>query len=139
MAMAAPELIADLKKIKYSINPYNLDKMSISAGKIAIEDVEYFNMSRNRIMKTREYFSEEMKKLGFEVLPSKANFVLVRSDKIKGMEYYLRLKGKNILVRHFEKERISDYVRITIGREEEMEKVLEVTEEILLEKSKEEI
>lgn len=139
MAMAAQELIADLKKIKYSINPYNLDKMSISAGKIAIEDVEYFNMSRNRIMKTREYFSEEMKKLGFEVLPSKANFVLVRSDKIKGMEYYLRLKGKNILVRHFEKERISDYVRITIGREEEMEKVLEVTEEILLEKSKEEI
>ena len=77
-----------------------------------------------------------MKKLGFEVPPSKGNFVLVRSDKIPGMEYYLRLKGKKIIVRHFEKERISDYVRITIGREEDMERVLEATAEILQERER---
>ncbi len=136
MVFANPEIISDLKKIKYCFNPYNLDKVAIRAGKLAIEDADYFQMSTNRIMKTRSYFSEEMKKLGFEVPPSKGNFVLVRSDKIPGMEYYLRLKGKKIIVRHFEKERISDYVRITIGREEDMERVLEATAEILQERER---
>lgn len=137
VVIANPEIISDLKKIKYSINPYNLDKIAIRAGKLALADQDYFHMSTNRIMKTREYFSSKMKKLGFIVLPSKGNFVLVRSDKIGGIEYYLRLKAKKIMVRHFDKERISDYVRITIGREEEMDVLLKVTEEILKEKERE--
>ena len=77
-----------------------------------------------------------MENLGFTVLPSKANFVFARTDKISGGEYFTKLRENAILVRHFDKDPISDYVRITIGRDEDMEKLIKVTEEILCEAAK---
>jgi histidinol-phosphate aminotransferase len=131
MAFGQEELIKDLNKIKYSFNPYNLNRISILAGTAAIEDKEYFETCIEKIKHTRQEFVKDMKSLGFSVMPSLANFVLAKHDKIPGIKYYEALRDKNILVRHFESERIKDYVRITIGKKEEMEALIIATQEIL--------
>ena len=84
-----------------------------------------------RIMETRAYAGSELKKLEFSVLPSAANFIFAKSDRIDGGRLYRELKSKGILIRHFDKERISDYNRITIGTREEMDAMLEKIKEIL--------
>lgn len=131
MAMACEDLITDLNKMKFSFNPYNLDRLAIMAGTMAMEDREYFEECCNRVIATREWFVAKMESMGFSVLPSKANFVFVRSDRISGGEYFKKLRENAILVRHFDKDLIADYVRITIGKDEDMEKLIKVTEDIL--------
>lgn len=130
-AMGNSEVIADMNRIKFSFNPYNLNRLSILAGTEAIKDREYFESTRRKIIDTRENFVEDMKKLGFNVLPSKANFVFASSDRISGEEYFIKLRKYNIIVRHFNDEKISNYVRITIGTPEEMQALVKATEEIL--------
>lgn len=130
-ALGNEEVIADLNTIKFSFNPYNLDRLAILAGTAAMEDREYFDKTRGLIMDTRENFVTEMKKMGFEILPSKANFVFARNSNIAGEKYFSELRKRNVIVRHFKDEKISDYVRITIGTEEEMKILLEATAEIL--------
>lgn len=130
-AMGNPEIIRDLNRIKYSFNPYNLNRLSILAGTAAMKDKEYFEKCTGEIIRTRDYFTGAMKDLGFEVLPSSANFVFVRNDRISGEAYYALLRKKNILVRYFRKEPIEDYVRITIGLPSEMEALLSVTKNIM--------
>ena len=129
-AIASEELIEGLEKIKYSTNPYSINRLTLIAGKAAIEDEEYFEECRQKIIETREYTTNELEKRGFEVIPSKANFVFARSSSIDGETLYLKLKEKGILVRHFKKERIKDYLRITIGKREEMERLIEVLDEL---------
>ena len=136
IAIGSEEVIEDINKMKFSFNPYNLDRLAIKAGAAAIRDDEYFQETRAKVMETREWFSEKMKDLGFTVLPSKSNFVFCRSDKISGQEYFDELRKRAVVVRHWEKDPIRDYVRITIGRDEDMERLIEVTEEILCEKAK---
>lgn len=130
-ALGNKELIADLNRIKFSFNPYNLNRLSILAAKEAICDDAYFQETREKIIKTRRSFVEKLEALGFTVLPSSANFVFAKSDRLKGLEYFTGLRKRNIIVRHFEKEPISDFVRITIGRDEDMEALLAVTKELL--------
>ncbi len=130
-AMGSPEVIADLNTIKFSFNPYNLNRLSILAAAAAIRDDAYFQETRKRIMRTRERFSEELKALGFHVLPSSANFVFAESDRLSGKEYFTGLREKNILVRHFEKDPVSNFVRITIGRNEDMDMLLTATKALL--------
>ena len=84
-------------------------------------------------MENREYTVKALEKMGFRVLPSSANFIFVSSDKIEGGEYYRKLKEKRILVRHFQKPRISSWCRVSIGRRDQMEAFLKATEEILKE------
>jgi len=84
-----------------------------------------------KIIENREFTEKELKNLGFEILPSKANFIFAKSDKIGGKELYMSLKEKGVLVRHFEKPRISEYNRITIGSREEMEFFISKVKEIL--------
>ena len=132
-AFASEEIISDLEKIKYSTNPYNINSLTQIAGAMALMENDYYLNNCEKIIKNREYTVNELKKLGFEVLPSKANFVFAKSDKISGEKLYLKLKDKGVLVRHFTAPRIKDFNRITIGSFEEMQtfilKVKEVLEE----------
>ena len=131
LALACEDVIADINKMKFSFNPYNLDRLAIMTGVAAIRDRKYFEECCSRVIKTREWFTAELKRLGFDVLPSQANFVFAKNDRMPGKEYFTKLRENAILVRHFDKDPISDYVRITIGLDEEMKKFIEVTEKIL--------
>jgi histidinol-phosphate aminotransferase len=133
-AIASKEIIADLEKIKYSTNPYNINRLTQIAGTKAIEENLYYMDNCKKICDTREYTVKELEALGFEVLPSKANFVFAKSDKISGEKLYLKLKENGVLVRHFTAERIKDFNRITIGSREEMEMFIKTVKEILGEK-----
>ena len=130
-AIAGENLIKDLEKIKYSTNPYNINRLTQVAGFATIKDNDYYLKNCEKIVETREFATVELRKLGFEVLPSKANFIFAKSDKIGGFELYQKLKEKGVLIRHFEKERIKDFNRITIGTMGEMEILIEKIKEIL--------
>ncbi len=135
MAIGNSEIIADINKMKFSFNPYNLDRIAIKAGVAALKDDAYFRECRDKVMRTRERFTDAMRGIGFEVLPSKANFVFVRSDRISGREYFEKLRERSIVVRYFDRDPIRDYVRITIGRDGDMDRLVRATEEILCEKA----
>lgn len=130
-AISNPELIADMCKMKFSFNPYNINRLSIIAGREAMLDTEYFEKCINEIISNREYTVVELSKRGFSAPESKTNFIFVKHNTLTGEEYYSKLREKNILVRHFSKERIKDYVRITIGSKEQMDALIKATDEIL--------
>ena len=130
-AIANSDLISDLERIKFSTNPYNVNRLTQIAGNAAIEENDYYMDNCKKIIKTREFVVKELENSGFTVLPSKANFVFAKSEKISGEKLYLKLKEKGILVRHFTKERIFDFNRITIGSFEEMKVFIEKVKEIL--------
>ena len=127
-------LIDDLKTIKYSTNPYNVNRMTGAAGLAAVRDNAYYMDNARTVMKNRDYTERELVRLGFKVLPSTANFVFAKSPDIGGEELYLKLKAAGILVRHFKKKRIENFNRITIGTLEEMKALISATEKILEEK-----
>ena len=132
-AIADKEIIADLEKIKYSTNPYNINRLSLIAGEMAILDNDYYMDNCKKIIETREYTQNKLRELGFEVTDSKANFIFAKSDKIGGEELYKSLKARGILVRHFSKEKIKDYNRITVGAKEEMDSLICAITDILKE------
>ena len=124
-------IINDLNTIKYSTNPYNVNRISQVAGACAIDDDCYYMDNCKKIIEAREYTKNELEKMGFFVLDSKANFLFAKSDKISGEELYLKLKENGVLVRHFTSEKIKDFNRITIGTKEQMDIFLNKTREIL--------
>ena len=130
-AIAHEDIIKDLEKIKYSTNPYNVNRLTQALGAASVADTEYFDINRNKIIENRTYTINELKRLGFTVTDSKANFVFAASDKIDGDTLYKELKNKGILVRHFSGGRISNYNRITIGTKEDMEALIKAIEEII--------
>lgn len=130
-AIGNAEVIEDLNKIKSSFNLYNMNRLSIIAGTAAMKDKDYFKKCVNDIKRTKERFTKEMEALGFIVLDSKANFVLIKSNSLKGEEYYNALRDKNILVKHYENPQIMDYVRVTIGLPEQMNALVKATKDIL--------
>ena len=132
--IGAADLIRDLNTIKYSTNPYNVNRMTMMAGYRALVDNAYYMDNCKKIIENRAYTEAELKKLGFEVLPSSANFLFARIDKIDGEELYLSLKQRGVLVRHFSKPKIKDFNRITIGMREQMEILIQKIKEILEEK-----
>lgn len=129
-AIGSKEIIADLHKLRYSTNPYNINRLTLVAGASAIDSQGYYTENCKKIIETREWTSEELRKLGFSVLPSKANFIFAQSEKIDGETLYKKLKDEGILVRHFNSERIKNYNRITIGTSEQMQKLVEKVKEI---------
>ena len=135
-AIANKEIIADLEKIKYSTNPYNINRLSLIAGEMAILDNDYYMDNCKRIIETRAYTQDRLCELGFAVTDSKANFIFAKSDRIGGKELYQKLKARGILVRHFDKEKIKDYNRITVGTREEMDTLLCAITDILKELEK---
>ena len=125
------KMITDLNSIKYSLNPYNVNRMTARAGIGSIKDDGYFKKNIQSIKEAREYTEQQLKQLGFSLTDSKANFIFVKSDKISGKELYEKLKQKGILVRHFNLERICEYNRVTIGSISQMQKFIECVKEIL--------
>ena len=129
--IARPEIIEDLTRIRYSTNPYNVNRMTMAAGIGALTDDDYFTENCKKIIENREWTEKELSSLGFTFTPSKANFIFAKNDSIDGKALYLALKEKGVLVRHFDAPRISDYNRITIGNAEEMQILVDKIKEIL--------
>ena len=123
-AMGNPELIADLNRIKFSFNPYNVNRLTCLAGIAAMEDEAYFNRCTKAVADTRDRMAEALKHMGFTVTDSKANFLFAESSRISGKELYLKLKERGILVRHFDKPRLENRLRITVGSDQQMDALL---------------
>ena len=130
-AIGPKGLIADLEKIKYSTNPYNINRLTLFLGEKTVEAEGYYLEKCQEIIKVRKETSDALLALGFEVLPSDANFIFAKTPKMSGEDFYLALKKRGILVRHFKKERICDFNRITIGSKEQMEQFIKTVKEIL--------
>lgn len=130
-AIANENLIADLNTIKFSTNPYDINRLTQIAGIAALLDADYYKECNKNTAEIREYTKAELKKRGFVMTDSLANFIFVRSDKIKGWDYYFSLKNEGVLVRHFSSDKTKDYVRITIGTKEQMDALLAATDKIL--------
>ena len=130
---ASAEIIRDLEKIKYSTNPYNINRITQSAGAAALDENDYYLSNAQRIVRAREYTEKALTEIGFTVLPSSANFVFAKHARVSGEEIYLRLKQSGVLVRHFNSERIKDFNRITIGTMMDMQKMIYILKSIVLE------
>ena len=125
------KLIQDLNTIKYSTNPYNVNRMTMAAGVGALEAEGYFRVNCQKIMENRDWTTKKLTELGLEVIPSMTNFVFAKHPEIPGKDLYLALREKGILVRHFDKPRLRDYNRITIGSREQMKAFIKAMTEIL--------
>ena len=130
-AIANEALIADLEKIKFSTNPYSINRMTLAAGIATLKADDFCMENCRRVVETREATVERLRQLRFEVLPSKANFVFARHPHAEGGFLYRQLKARGVLVRHFDSPRIRDFLRITIGTPEQMEVLFEKLTEIL--------
>lgn len=132
-AIGQRALIEDLEKIKYSTNPYNVNRLTLLAGAAAIDETAYYMENCRIIEQNRAYLSQKLTDFGFTVLPSKANFIFAKSNQIGGEALYCRLKKRGILIRHFQNEKIKDFNRITVGTMEEMKCLVTAIGEILCE------
>lgn len=130
-AIGQRPLIDALERVKDSFNSYPLDRIVQVAAKASIEDEDWFETCRSKVMTSRDYLVGELQRLGFDVLPSKANFVFAKHRVREGGELYAALRERAVLVRHFNKPRIADYLRITIGTPSECEKLIAALEDIL--------
>ena len=130
-AMASAGLISDLEKIKYSTNPYAVNRITLAAGEAAIDDIDYYRENCRKIINTRDATAQKLKEMGFEMTDSKANFLFVKTDRMPGKLIFERLREKGILVRRFDEPRISDYLRITVGTPEEMDALADALKDIL--------
>lgn len=129
--IAGREIISDLNTIRNSTNPYNINGMTMAAGIGVLEDDEYTMSNCRKIIENRQYTVSELKKLGFELTDSIANFVFMKHPDYDGGKLYEDLKKAGILVRHFTKERIAQYNRVTIGSREQMEAFINTLKEII--------
>ena len=128
---AQPEIIADLNRVKYSTNPYNINRCTLAAGEAALRSQAYYDRNCQTIMENRDYTTDALRALGFDVLPSKANFIFARHPQLGGESLYRTLKDMGILVRHFSREEIAAFVRITIGSIEQMRALINAIQTIL--------
>ncbi len=128
-------LIGDLEKIKYSTNPYNINRLTQTLGEATLDAESYYQEKCAEIIRVREITAKKLEKLGFTVIPSQANFLFAKSDAISGQTLYKELKRRGILVRHFDSQRIREYNRITVGTQEQMQVFVKTVESILEEKA----
>ncbi|AWD32489.1 Histidinol-phosphate aminotransferase [Candidatus Kinetoplastibacterium sorsogonicusi] len=130
-AIGNKNLINGLIRVKNSFNSYPVDKLASIGAIAAFQDIDYFNFTCNSIIKLRNNLINDMINLGFEVLPSKANFIFAKHNKYDAKIIYEKLKDNNILVRHFNKDRINQYLRISIGIEEHLSQLIYILNKIV--------
>lgn len=135
-AISTKEIIQDLNNIKFSFNPFNLSTFTIEAGTASMKDVEYLNKCVNTTIDNREYTKEKLEEIGFRFLDSHTNFLFGYHPEIRAGKITKELKEKGILIRYYDMERIDNYFRITIGKREEMDKVIETMLDIVKENTK---
>ena len=131
-ALGHPDLIQGLDRVKNSFNSYPLDRLAQAGAIAAMQDVAYFDHTRKAVMQTREHLAQELAALGFEVLPSQANFIFARHPDKSGAQLAADLRARHIIVRHFKAPaRISNFLRITIGTDEQCATLVRACREIL--------
>ena len=130
-AIGSENIIEGLNRLKFSFNSYTIDRISIEAGIESFKDDDYFIKINAKIIETREKTVKKLKELGFKVLNSSANFIFISHNKVFAGDLYKQLKDNGILVRYFAKDRIDNYLRVTIGTDEEMEIFIEKLEKLL--------
>lgn len=135
-AIGSKALIDVMEAVKNSYNSYTVDSLSIEMGAASIEDDEYFKSTCKKVIKTRERVTLELEKLGFDVLDSQTNFIFVTHNKHNMKALFEYLKTQKVFIRYFSLPRIENYVRITIGTNEEMDIFLEKTKEFILNDNK---
>ncbi len=130
-AFASAELISVLEAVKNSYNSYTMDSIAISAAAASLADNDYFKDTCNKIINTRQKTIQALEKLDFDVVPSMANFVLATHKSVKAVDIFEKLKAQNIFVRYFKIPRIDNYLRITIGTDDEMDKLFYALKNLL--------
>lgn len=133
-AVGSPALIADLNAVKFSFNPYNVNRLTLAAGRAALADEDYFERCSRAVCHNRERTSAQLASLGFTLTDSKANFLFAKCpDGLSGKNYFDGLRARDILVRRWDAPRIADWLRITVGTAEQMDALVAATKEILKE------
>ena len=122
---------ATLEAIRFSTNPYNVNRLTLKAGQAALEDTAYFDRTRAAIVDTRAWTKQQLEQRGFAVLDSRSNFLFASTDRKDGGTLYKELKKNGILVRHFDAPRIQNWLRITIGTPEQMQTFMKTLDKIM--------
>jgi len=130
-AIGQEDLIEGLRRVKDSFNSYTLDRLALAGATAAIQDSSYYEASNRRVMATRDRTAAELVKLGFYVVPSSANFYFIRHPGVSGEALFKGLREKGILVRHFKKPRIGEYLRVSIGTDADMDAFLQAVRELV--------
>lgn len=130
-AMGNPELIKAMNDVRYSYNSYPMTRLSVALGVAALEDETYFQDTVAKVIETREWTKEQLKRLGFSFRDSRTNFIFAAHESVPAVQIFDALREKHIFVRHFSQKRIDNYLRISIGTREEMERFIEETEKIV--------
>ena len=131
VALGHEDLIEGLNRIKNSFNSYTLDRIALAGSIQAIKDEAYFQETRLKIINTRERVSKRLNEIGFKVIDSKANFIFISHSLFHASMLFQKLREKGILVRYFNKPRIDNFLRVSIGTDDEMNSFLKVIEEII--------
>ncbi len=130
-ALASPELIGYLNDVKYSFNSYTMNAAALAAGAAAVRDTVYLKETVGQIIETREWIKEALRDLGFSFPDSKSNFIFATHETCPAKELFEKLKEAGIFVRYFDKPRISNYLRITIGTRPQMERLVDVLQQLI--------
>ena len=132
-AFASDAIIQAMNDVKFSINSYTMNYPAVEMGVAAIDDEEYYKATIAKIVKTREKAVKELKKRDFTVLDSKTNFLFISHKRVKALKLFADLKNRGIFVRHWDKPRIGNFLRVTVGTDAQMKKLYEALDEILAE------
>lgn len=130
-AFGNEKLIKYLSDVKYSFNSYTMNTPTLELGALAISNRDYFDKTRNMVIGTRERVKKELKNLGFEFADSKTNFIFAKHPDKSGKEIFAYLRSRGIIVRRFDLPRIDEYLRISIGTDEEMDTLIRALKEII--------
>lgn len=132
-AFASDKIIQAMNDVKFSINSYTMNYPAVEMGVAAIDDEEYYKATIAKIVKTREKAVKELTKRDFTVLDSRTNFLFISHKRVKALKLFADLKNRGIFVRHWDKPRIGNYLRVTVGTDAQMKKLYEALDEILAE------